>query len=149
MLHNNLVVAALQDGIDPVAFLHEELEFFKSIGVAIHGSSSHGDRLCRELEFRNYEFFSETVWESRGGVRTIKHNGRELKLGQVSMQDFGLEYEAYDFPRDTYISESGGNFRTREETKGRGGMRRSELTGVRPGRIVGVLTHPLWWNFDR
>lgn len=148
-LHNNLAVLALQTGCNPFQILEDELEFFDLNGIQITGTSTHGDRLCRELNFRNYELFSESVYESRGGPRTISWEGNQVALGSRSMKEFGLLYEGYDLPRDIYITDSGGELRVIEGTRGRGGRRREEIDIDLPyGNILGILTHPLWWSID-
>lgn len=146
-LHNNLAVLALQTGYDPFEILEQELEFFCLHGIRITGTSTHGDRLCRELDFRNYELFSESVYESRGGRRIISWEGNQVALGSRSMKEFGLIYEGYDLPRDRYITDSGGKLRIIENTRGRGGLRRNEIESDIPySHILGLLTHPLWWD---
>ncbi len=146
-LHNNLAVLALQTGYDPFEILEQELEFFCLQGIRITGTSTHGDRLCRELDFRNYELFSESVYESRGGCRIISWEGNQVALGSRSMEEFGLLYEGYDLPRDRYITDSGGKLRIIENTRGRGGLRRNEIESDIPySNILGILTHPLWWD---
>lgn len=146
--HNNLVVAALTQGVDPVKLLAAELEFFRSIGVAVVGTSTHGDALCRELNFRNWELFKECCDNRFGGPRTVVWRAgfrkNSIELGQVSMFDFGLEYEAYDIARDVYHTDSGGTQRTRFKTFGRRSFGRHDPNR---GEVVGVLTHPIWWDF--
>lgn len=68
-------------------------------------------------------------------------------LGERSMMDFGLLYEAYDFPRDLYITESGGRLRVRRSTRGRGGLYRNALH-VHYKKILGLTTHPIWWGWE-
>ncbi len=149
-LHNNFVVLALQTGADPSRLLADELLFFRLHGVDIHGTSSHGDSLCRDLHFRNFELFSECIGDRFGGPRTLTHHGRQVELGAVSMSAFGLEYEAYDIPFDRYITDSGHRPRTVLGTRGRAGKRRSEMEIEPPyPMIVGILTHPIWWDFQR
>ena len=147
--HNNLVTLALLKGIDPVGLLKRELEFFRSNGVDIAGTSTHGDSLCRELNFRNWELFIECCDDRFGGPRTITWNGdngvQRVELGRVSMFDFNLEYEAYDIARDVYHTDSGGNMRTRYRTRGRRVFGRHD---PEKGAVVGILAHPVWWNFD-
>jgi hypothetical protein len=147
--HNNLVTLALTEGIDPAALLREELDFFRSNGVPVVGTSTHGDGLCRELNFRNWELFKECCDDRFGGPRTVtlkKPDGKEssIELGKFSMFDFGLEYEAYDIARDLYHTDSGGNLRLRENTRGRKDFGRSDKES---SQVVGVLTHPIWWDF--
>jgi len=149
-LHNNFVVRGLESGSDPCDLMEEELYFLRSSGLSVPGSSTHGDALCRDLDFRNYEFFRESVYESRGGPRTIEHRGNRVRLGDVPMAQLGLEYEAYDLPRDFYITDSGGNLRCRANTRGRAGLRRAQMEHP-PSypHISGILAHPIWWDLER
>lgn len=149
-LHNNFPATALRHGGDARRMLEQELHFLRLHGIEIAGTSTHGDALCRQLDFRNYEIFSESVYPSRGGPRTVEHGGNRVNLGAVSMSEFGLEYEAYDIPRDVYVTDSGGTLRQRRNTRGRAGKRRAEMGQPPPyPAIVGILTHPIWWDFHR
>ena len=147
--HNNLVAMSLHTGVDAFLLLEQELSFFHRLGVPITGTSTHGDRLCRELNFRNWELFKECCDDRFGGPRDVRHVnevGREVvvPLGQYSMREFGLEYEAYDIARDIYHTDSGGTLRVRNMTRGR------RVFGREPGagQLVGILTHPIWWSFQ-
>lgn len=146
--HNNLVALALREGIDPVALLELELAFFDRLGVPVTGTSTHGDALCRELEFRNWELFRECCDDRFGGPRTVTNktgqNEIKVSVGEISMFDHGLEYEAYDIAKDYYHTESGGNMRLRENTFGRRAFGRGSEN---KGEISGILTHPIWWHF--
>lgn len=149
-LHNNVAAIALRTGQDPIEMLQQEIMFLRIHGINITGTSSHGDRICRELDFWNFELFSECVYEERGGPRTVRHEGHSVELGMVSMRDLGLAYEAYDIPRDVYVTDSGGRPRTALGTRGRAGKRRSEMENEPPyPMIVAILTHPIWWDFQR
>jgi len=147
--HNNLVALALYKRIDPVDLLKRELEFLRSNGIDIVGTSTHGDKLCRELKFRNWELFLECCDDRFGGPRTItwqEDNGiQEVQLGTVSMFDFDLEYEAYDIALDIYHTDSGGNMSTQLRTWGRRPFGRHD---PEKGSVVGILAHPVWWSFD-
>lgn len=147
--HNNLIVTALNENLDPVELLKSELAFFREkLGIPITGTSTHGDGLCREYNFRNWELFKECCDDRFGGPREIKHRNKYgetvVKLGKYSMFDFGLEYEGYDVMRDIYHTDSGGNQRTIEKARGRRLFGRKDYS---KGQIVGVLTHPIWWDF--
>ena len=77
----------------------------------------------------------------------MKWQDNELALASRSMEEFGLGYEGYDLPRDIYITDSGGNLRTLHDTRGRAGKRREEMDqDVQFGKIIAILTHPIWWN---
>ena len=148
-LHNNAVVVALRTGADPYDVIAEELGFLRSHGLDVTGTSTHGDPLCHELGFGNFELFSETVYSSRGGPRTLEHDGHAVTIGTRSMAEFGLTYEGYDLPRDTYITDSGGRLKVVHDTAGRAGLPRAELEPLPYKRIVGMLTHPVWWNLRK
>lgn len=148
-LHNNFVTLGLEHGIDPVELLHEELSFLRRHGVSIRGTSAHGDALCRELDYFNLELFKETPWPAKGGRRIIRHKGNQVELGVVPMSAFGVEYEAYDLPREIYVTDSGGRPRLVRNTRGRGGVRRQHQTPAIPfEHVVGILTHPEYWDMS-
>jgi hypothetical protein len=145
--HNNMVTLGLITGIDPDMLLHAELGYLRTQGLRIRGTAAHGDALCRKLGYFNQELFRETPWGSNGGRRTIVHDGHAVELGRTPMAMFGLEYESYDLPRDLYITESGGRPRILRDTRGRNGLRRWECPDRVPhGHIVGILTHPQYWD---
>lgn len=147
--HNDLVGLALETGLDPVRLLKEELAFFRENGIEITGSATHGTHLCRELKFRNWELFTECCDDRFGGPRTVEYDGEagkvSVELGKHPLSEFGLEYEAYDIARDVYHTDSGGALRTRHGTRGRRlfGRKNPETS-----QVVGVLTHPIWWDFS-
>ncbi len=148
-LHNNFVTLGLEHGIDPVELLHEELSFLRVHGISIRGTSAHGDALCRELDYINLELFKETSRRDKGGRRIIRHNDNQVELGAVPMALFGLEYEAYDLPRDIYVRDSGGRPRLSRNTRGRGGVRRQQQARAIPfEHVVGILTHPEYWDMN-
>jgi hypothetical protein len=146
-LHNNFACEALRRRQDPFRMLAEELEFLRANGLEVVGTSSHGDSLCGSAGLFNFELFSECVYASKGGPRRVEHAGHAIELGSRSMSEFGLLYEAYDFPRDVYVTESGGRLRERRGTRGRGGLYRASLD-VRYQKIIGLTTHPEWWGWD-
>jgi len=147
-LHNNLVAVGLSEGHDPATLLHAELDFLRSSGIQIDGTSGHGDALCRELGFTNLELFADRAWDSSGGDRDVTHDGRTVRTGSLDMAEFGLSYEAYDLPRDVYVTDSGGRPRLILNTRGKNGYRRKHRPELVPyEHIKGILTHPIWWGF--
>lgn len=143
--HNNLVTLGLTTGAHPGRILVEELEFLRGKEIDVVGTSTHGDALCKELGFRNFELFYETIGSKFGGRRNLVLPGSShppVKLGVLPMSEFDLSYEAYDLYRDKYITDSGGTLRTRFNAAGR------RYFGRQPndGSVVGLLTHPIWWH---
>lgn len=143
-LHNNFVVDALETGRDPATLIEEELSFWLRQGVVIHGTSSHGDRLCRELNFRNFEVFAEFLSVDHLKDRVLRRGGHSVELGGTTLAELGLEYEAYELRRDLYISDSGGQLRRKEAPEI--GDRRMERPEGRS--VIGVLVHPIWWDVE-
>jgi hypothetical protein len=80
----------------------------------------------------------------------LELDGHRVEIGTRSMAEFDLDYEGYDLPRDVYISDSGGVLRVVTDTVGRAGVKRRELPAeaVPYDRVLGILTHPVWWNLD-
>ena len=146
LLHNNAVVLALQTGADPREVLHQELAFLRGLGVPVIGTATHGDAVCRAMHFGNFEIFLEAVKPDRGGVRTVSSEHAEVRLGSLRYADLDLVYEAYDIARDIYITDSGGRLRATRNAPGRRSFGRSDPGS---GEVVGILTHPLWWDFGR
>ena len=144
--HNNLVSAALRTGVPVSDLLEQELRWLRTHGLQITGLCNHGDRLCRELNYRNWEIFKECENLSFGGPRMITYDldssKRKVEVGHLEMADFGLVYEAYDIQRDTYITDSGGKLVVKTAQPGR-----NHFVAKRPReQVIGILTHPIWWN---
>ena len=140
--HNNLAVYALKYGIDIEKVLHSEIDFFYKNDIPIIGSSTHGDKICKELKFRNWEIFDHACDDRFGGPRKIKFENNEVMLGQLNQKDFGLEYEAYDFLRNYYLSDSGGNIREHINARGRDRFPCNDKNN----NVNFILTHPIWWQ---
>ena len=142
--HNNLATLALKTGCDPARVLDSELEFMRSRGWPVVGTSTHGDRLCGNLGYRNFEIFEHAVKDEFGGRRLVWHEGNGVRLGSLRQEDFGLSYEAYDIHRDVYVSDSGGRLRCPLDAPGRRTFGRND---PERGHVAGLLTHPIWWRF--
>jgi len=142
--HNNLVTLGLQKKVNVREVLLNELDWLRSIGIHVQGTSTHGDKLCRELGYRNFELFEEAIGTRFGGPRTVSHveSGNDVALGQLSFRDFDLTYEAYDIHRERYITDSGGKLREHANAMGR----RSFGLEEGGGNVTAILTHPIWWG---
>ena len=143
-LHNNLAVLALRTGCDPSVVLDAELEFMRGVGWPVTGTATHGDALCRSLEFRNFELFSHAVKPEFGGPRVVVGPEGAVRLGGLELAEFGLEYEAYDLHRDLMVTDSGGRLLGQRHVAGRRWFGRSDPSR---GTLASLLTHPLWWDF--
>lgn len=141
--HNNLATLALQTGCEPGRVLEAELGFMRSLGWPVCGTATHGDRLCHELGYRNSEIFGHAVRDDLGGPRVVWSGSHAVSLGGLKQEDFGLEYEAYDFQRGRAITDSGGRLVCRLDAAGRSVDRRIPAGGRGPSTL---LTHPIWWR---
>jgi len=99
--HNN-ILAQYMDGANAER-IKEILGFFSENGINVNGSASHGDPLCRQYGFINYEIFE-------GCTRSKDPTLPEPKFSwdRIKMQDVGLSWEAYWIKRDVQYSEPGG-----------------------------------------
>lgn len=141
--HNNLVTEGLFNGVNIREFLKNELYFFRNNGIEIFGTSTHGDKNCRDYNYRNFEIFDYAVKDELGGIRNIYNKEHSVKLGEFKLSEFELTYEAYDFHRDLYITDSGGALRCMKDAPGRNISHGHSKNGY----VVGILTHPIWWGF--
>jgi len=163
-LHNNIAELAIYLKRNIADLLHEQLDYFRSNGIAIHGTAAHGSPFFHDNMFISYEIFAQA------GVKPGLERGRVVQLGDVTLQlhsldmsDFGLSYEAYSLPFDIGINDSNCQW-------GGGFVRRSKhpdlnsLTGERHvsafqeviasadnlggKQKLHVLTHPEHWELS-
>jgi len=109
--HNNAIAAAVlsvgKDAAREGAPLDEALRdaierplrAMRDHGLVVRGTASHGDSLCGELDFVNYQ-----AWDCYPKKNALNHR-------QHRLADFGLDYEAY-YCKGRRLSDSGGQFNT-------------------------------------
>lgn len=87
-------------------YLHYILDFLRSGGIDIHGTSSHGSVFCYH---NNVSYYNYEIWQE---FDKNLHEGRLLSTApcKLSLADFGLDYEAYFLPTVGYFSDSGSAF---------------------------------------
>jgi hypothetical protein len=129
--HNDLVSVALVDGVDPAAYLREQLASLRSAGVDIVGTAAHGSVWCHLLGFQNNAFFTDfpEAQAPRGWTP------------RAALADFGFEYEAYHLDVDRSYSDS-----TFDERGRRWHPRYVDFDALRPNESAIVLTHPCNWD---
>jgi len=120
------------------------LSRFREHAITIRGSASHGDLLCRKLNYLNYEVFTECPRTQEA----VNFPPCSFTIPKVSMHDFGFEYEAYHVPYDLYLSESGG----REWTARRGESQAVSMPIEKSLAVldsydrIQILIHPQHWK---
>jgi hypothetical protein len=134
-LHNDLVSLSRLRGLDPVATLHDELDWLRRNGIAVRGSAAHGSLDARLGGYHNYFLFRECrePTPDRPNVAAVAN--------PVPMTAAGLEYEAYHLPYDRYFSD--GHF---DRAGRRWHTDELELSDLAPGTRAVVLIHPCHWD---
>jgi len=131
--HNNSI-AELKNNPDWLIrnIILEPLNILREIGFDIKGSASHGDKLCHQHGFINYEVFSGSMGERTREAVNFKKP--DFEIPKINPADFGLEWEAYHVPYDEYYSESGGRWKVIPDP---------EHIAQHEGRVQ-LLLHPQW-----
>lgn len=145
--HNNVLTEwNKQVGFEPlVSFIHTPLDLMRSHSLTIRGSASHGDPLCRRLNYLNYEVFKECPRTSEA----VNFPACQFDIPKVSMHDFGLEYEAYHVPYDLYLSEAGGRGWSGRTTEPRSEWQMQDMPAeelINAHDRIQILTHPQHWK---
>jgi len=129
--HNDLVTLDLVAGVDPVEYLHAELERLRSAGIDIVGAAAHGSIWCHLLGFDNNAFFVD--------FHDAKRPAEPIR--RAALADFGLEYEGYHLGEDVYYSDARFDERWR-----RWHPAFIDFAALRPARRAIALVHPCHWD---
>jgi hypothetical protein len=135
-IHNDLLSVMIIHKMDPWQFNKEELSFYKSLGIQIRGTASHGSQLAK-LTVPNYQIFSDYAKSD-----SVRYEGKAYTIGNHSLKEYGFKYEAYFTDYSLYISDSGGKW---NDPKGFPGIL-NILESSRPGDRIQILIHPDWWG---
>lgn len=141
--HNDLVTLQAIYNIDPVSFLHKELDWLRKNGIAIYGTSSHGSTYCHTYKYLNFYFFEECTYPVVGQFVnniTIPVGGKTVTIKKGKLSDFNLEYEAYFLNNNKYFSDA--SFVNRQ----RWNIGMLDLNQLHPGDRVIILLHPIHWH---
>jgi hypothetical protein len=141
--HNDLVTLQLVHDIDPVAFLHQELDWLRSKGLSIMGTASHGSQYCYTYKYLNYYFFEEYKNPAVGQFLNNDSalvNGKWIKIKHAHLRDFGFDYEAYFLNNNKYYSDASfvDNIRWN--------VSMLDLESLMPGDRVIILIHPVYYH---
>jgi len=135
-IHNDLISVLVKYGLNPLDFNKNELRYYRSMGIDIHGSVAHGSSIARKTK-PNFWVFSNFAEKDY-----IEYKGNRYRVGQYSMKDFGFEYEANFVNHNMYFSDSGGEWNID------GGLEKilNELKNSEKGDRIQILAHPVWWG---
>jgi hypothetical protein len=141
--HNDLVTLQVVYNIDPVTYLHGELNWLRSYGLNIYGTAAHGSNYCKTLHYMNYYFFEECsnpVVPNRENNIVVPKDGRNITLIKGKLSDFDLKYEAYFLNNNKAFSDA-------TVTNGqRWNIGMLDLDQLHPGDRVILLLHPVHWH---
>lgn len=135
-IHNDLLTVMILHNIDPIMFNKEEMRFYQSLNIPIHGTAAHGSPLAK-ITVPNYQIFSDFAKSD-----SIEYQGKKYPLGKHSLNDYGFKYEAYYINYGIYFSESGGKWNDPESFAGI----LKKLESSKPGDRIQILVHPDWWG---
>lgn len=143
--HNDLVTLQLVHNIDPVGFLHQELDWLRNKGISIKGTASHGSQYCYIYKYLNYYFFEEyknpAVGKFVNNDSTLV-NGKWIRIKHAHLNDFGLDYEAYFLNNNKYYSDAS----IVDGIRWNVGM--LDLESLSPGDRVIILIHPIYYHVN-
>ncbi len=89
--HNDLVTLQLIYNINPVTFLHNELNWLRSNGIKIIGTASHGSNYCKVYHYLNFYFFEECTYPVVGNFTnniTVPIGGKNISYYKRKTEGF-------------------------------------------------------------
>jgi hypothetical protein len=141
--HNDLVTLQVVYNINPVNFLHNELNWLRSNGIKIYGTASHGSTYCKTYHYLNYYFFEECtlpIVTTYVNNITVPKDGKLITIQKGKLADFNLLYEAYFLNNNK-------NFSDATITNGiRWNIGMLDLSLLQPGDRAIILLHPTHWH---
>ena len=141
--HNDLVTLQVIYNINPVNFLHNELNWLRSNGIRIVGTAAHGSSYCKTYHYMNFYFFEECTYPvvaNRENNITVPKDGKYITLLKGKLGDFDLKYEAYFLNNNKAFSDA-------VITAGiRWNIGMLDLDQLQAGDRAIVLIHPIHWH---
>lgn len=141
--HNDLVTLQVIYNINPVTFLHNELNWLRSNGITITGTAAHGSNYCKTYRYMNFYFFSEFTYPLVPGRENnviIPKDEKNITLINGKLDDFDLKYEAYFLNNNKAFSDATIT----------GGIRWNigmlDMNQLQAGDRVIILLHPIHWH---
>lgn len=129
--HNNVITQWLKSelsGTMMFSLIETPLHNLRINNIMVRGTASHGDRMCYEHKYVNYEVFD------------CFPKKNSLAHPQYRLSQFNLEYEAYQFNYGWYLSDSGGKWNVPDPIAY---IREWKEKGDMP---LQVLVHSQWWK---
>jgi hypothetical protein len=141
--HNDLVTLQLIYNLNPVTFLHNELNWLRSNGLNIVGTAAHGSNYCKIYHYMNLYFFEECTFPAVPGREnniSIPKDGKSITIMKGKLSDFDLQYEAYFLNNNKAFSDA-------VITNGiRWNIGMLNPDQLQTGDRVIILLHPIHWH---
>jgi len=141
--HNDLVTLQVIYNINPIVFLHHELNWLRSYGIKIVGTAAHGSNYCKTYHYMNFYFFKEFTYPivpDRENNITVPKDRKNITLLKGKLSDFDLKYEAYFINNNKAFSDATIT----------GGIRWNigmlDLNQLHSGDRAIILLHPIHWH---
>lgn len=142
-LHNDLVTLQLMYGLDSREFLKNQLDWLRTNGIKIDGTTAHGSDYCYIYHYVNSYFWNEVKGSSLGNFYNweyITKGYKTIKILKDNLSSYNLAYEGSFLHSDYFFSDSdwpGGK---------RWNMSMVNLDTIKPGKKVIMLIHPQHWE---
>ena len=154
-LHNDVLTVVFSKGGSIKSIIKPPLDFLRSNGRVIKGTSAHGVMACYTKGYHNYEMWKEFDFKRNEGKM-----GENLALVKKSrsLKDFGFEYEAAFVEYDFYLDDSGGSWngmvgngsrlygKSLKHSKKNIGLKVLDRWEKAQEGVLQMLLHPCWWK---
>lgn len=136
--HNDLITLQVVYGISAKGFLRTELEYLRSNGIEVTGTTYHGSKYNYIYKYGNADFWLDYHDNKVDGY--IVKGVSVLKLEKDYLKNYDLEYEGGLLKTDYFFSDV-------DFSRGvRWNMSMVNLDTIRPGKKIIILLHPEYWN---
>jgi hypothetical protein len=137
--HYDLVTLQVVRGVDPRAYLEQELARLRGAGIDVVGVAAHGSYWGHRLGYKN-DYFFRGLDEPQAGFPNAERVG-EVELAKGTLEEFGLAYDASrlgetDYWTDSWVDASGRRWHPEL----------LDLRSLKPGARAIVLVHPCHWD---
>lgn len=159
-IHNDFVQLSFITKRTIESLIRDEIKWFKSKGITIYGTASHGSEFAKKYNFINYEIFSSCKRKNFEANRKIVIEKFNVPLNALNFNDFDLCYEAYHLPRTHSYSDSSnkiiftGPNSLKYEVKNLSTNLKYKNFYIdlklalesQSSCVISILIHPEWWN---
>jgi hypothetical protein len=137
--HNDLVTLQVVYGMDSREYLRNELDYLRSNGINIYGTTYHGSKYCYIYKYYNAYFWKE--YPSNGwNYESIDKGFDKIIIEKDSLKTYNFEYEGGLLHPDYFFTD------VNHVNNKRWNMSMVNLDTIQPGKKVIILLHPALWD---